>query len=162
VDIVLTLSFLALMSVTLTGLLLHEWWGTLLILLVIVHLLAQWDWATSLTRGFFARIAPRVRLNYLVNWLLFIAAVLVFVSGLLISQNVLPALHVPTAGRTSSLYGFWHQLHTLAASLVLLLAAIHLGLNWRWVMNAFKQTFGRRGQSASSGPRRSPPPLSNV
>jgi Domain of unknown function (DUF4405) len=144
IDIILTISFLALMSTTLTGQFLHEWWGTLLILIVIVHLLAQWDWAGSLTRGFLARLAPRVRVNYLLNWLLFIAAVLVLVSGLAISQIVLPTVHLSVVGRNSSIYGFWHQMHTLSASIVLVLAAVHLGMNWRWVLSAVQQITGRR------------------
>ena len=144
IDVILTISFIALMSTTLTGQFLHEWWGTLLILIVVVHLLAQWDWATSLTRGFLSRLAPRVRVNYLLNWLLFVAAVLVLASGLLISQSVLPTLHLVAGGRNSSIYGFWHQMHTLSASVVLVLAAVHLGLNWRWVVNANQQIFGRR------------------
>ena len=56
VDVVLAISFLALMSVNLTGLLLHEWWGLGLMLLVIVHLLAQWDWTLTSTRGFLSRL----------------------------------------------------------------------------------------------------------
>jgi len=52
VDVVLAVSFLALMPVNLTGLLLHEGWGVALLLLVIAHLRAQWDWTLSSTRGF--------------------------------------------------------------------------------------------------------------
>ena len=32
----------------------------------------------------------------------------------------------------------------LSASIVLVLAAVHLGLNWRWVVNAIQQITGRR------------------
>src|SRR5690242_10682004 len=80
VDVVLAISFLALMSVNLTGLLLHEWWGLGLMLLVIVHLLAQWDWTLTSTRRFLSQLTPRVRVNYVLNWALFVAVVLVFVS----------------------------------------------------------------------------------
>lgn len=138
VDIVLAISFLALMSVNLTGLLFHEWWGLILMLLVVVHLLSQWDWTIASTRVFLSRLTGRVRVTYVLNWALFISAVLVFVSGMLISENALPALGF-TPSRASALFGFWHRLHTFTADAVLVLAAIHLGLNWRWVVNACKQ-----------------------
>ena len=147
-DIILAVSFLALMSVNLTGLLIHEWWGFALMLLVIVHLLSQWDWTVSSSRSFFSRLTQRIRFTYLLNWALFIAGVLVFFSGLVISENAMPALGLSLGARGgASLFGFWHQLHTFSADAILLLAGIHLGLNWRWVVNAFKQALrigGRR------------------
>jgi hypothetical protein len=66
------------MSVNLTGLLIHEWWGIALMLLVMIHLLSQWDWTVSSSRSFFSRLTQRIRLTYLLNWGLFIAGVLVF------------------------------------------------------------------------------------
>ena len=155
VDIILAVSFLALMSVNLTGLLIHEWWGIALMLLVLIHLLSQWDWTVSSSRSFFSRLTQRIRLTYLLNWALFIAGVLVFFSGLVISENAMPALGLSLGARGgSSLFGFWHQLHTLSADAVLLLAGVHLGLNWRWVVNAFKQALrigGRRSPAKRVG-----------
>ncbi len=153
VDSILAVSFLALMSVNLTGLLVHEWWGLALLLLVIVHLLTQWDWTVSATRSFIARLTPRVRINYLLNCALFIAAVLVFVSGMLISENALPALGLVTGRGGGQMFGFWHQLHTLSADAVLVLAAVHLGFNWRWVAGAFKQILRLGSRRFSAGPR---------
>ena len=152
-DIILALSFLALMSVNLTGLLTHEWLGIALMVVVIVHLLSQWDWTISSSRSFVLRLTQRVRLTYVLNWLLFISAVLVFFSGLVISENALPSLGLSIGPRGGTpTFGFWHQLHTLTADAVLVLAAIHLGLNWRWVVSAFKQVvhIGGRGRGAQT------------
>jgi hypothetical protein len=146
VDVVMAVSFLALMSVNLTGTFLHEWWGVALMLLVITHLLVQWDWTLSSTRGFLSKLTSRLRISYVLNWALFVATVLVFVSGLLISENVLPSLGLATDRGSNPLFGFWHQLHILSADTVLVLAAIHLGLNWRWVLNAIKQIFHPGGR----------------
>ena len=156
VDIILALSFLALMSVNLTGLLVHEWLGIGLMLLVIVHLLSQWDWTMSATRGFLSRLTHRIRFTYILNWALFIAGVLVFFSGLAISENALPALGLSLGYRGgSSIFGFWHQLHTFSADAVLVLAGIHLGLNWRWVVNALKQVLHIGGRHAPQHARES-------
>lgn len=139
VDVVLTLSFVALMSVPFTGLLLHEWWGIALIGVIVVHLLAQWDWTVASTRRFLHALTGRLRFTYVLNWLLFVAAVLVMVSGILISEAALPGLGLPTARSTgSSLFRFWRLLHTVSTDAVIVLAGIHLGLNWRWVLNAVR------------------------
>ena len=86
---------------------------------------------------------------------------LVFVSGMLISQNALPALGISTGRGSDPIYGFWHQLHTLSADAVLVLAAVHLGLNWRWVLNAIKQIFhlGRRRVPAAARRQTTPKEL---
>ena len=140
IDIVLTVSFLALMSVSLTGLMLHEWWGIGLIVVIVGHLLAQWDWTVASTRRFFGGLTGRVRVTYVVNWLLFIATVLVMVSGIMISEAVLPALGIPTARSSgSTLFRFWRVAHSLSANAIIVLAGVHLGLNWRWVVNAIRQ-----------------------
>ena len=153
VDLILAGSFLALMSVNLTGLLVHEWWGLALMLLVIVHLLAQWDWTVSSTRSFLSRLTPRVRITYVLNWALFISVVLVFVSGILISENALPALGLSSGRGGSPIFGFWHQLHTLSADAVLVLAAVHLGLNWRWVVNAIRHIVRPGSRRFTAGSR---------
>jgi Domain of unknown function (DUF4405) len=146
IDLVLTISFLALMSVSLTGLLLHEWWGILLMAVVVIHLLAQWDWTMSSSRRFFRSLTGRIRFTYMLNWCLFVAAVLVFASGILISEVVLPGLGLPTARGGDPTFLFWRRLHTFAADMVVVLAGIHVGLNWRWVVSAVSQVLRLRSR----------------
>ena len=92
----------------------------------------------------------RLRITYVLNWALFVATVLVLVSGLLISENVLPALGLPSGRGSDPVFGFWYQVHILSGDTVLVLAAIHLGLN------AIKQIFhpGKRHIVATSHTRR--------
>lgn len=139
VDVVLTLSFVALMSVPFTGLLLHEWWGIALIAVIVVHLLGQWDWTVATTRSFVRALTGRLRFTYLLNWALFVAAVLVMVSGILISEVALPSLGLPTARGGDPLFRFWRLLRTVSADATIVLAGVHLGLNWRWVLNALRR-----------------------
>ena len=150
IDVVLALSFVALMSVSFTGLLLHEVWGLVLMGIVLVHLLAQWDWSVTSTRRLLKQLTARVRITFLLNWALFIAAVLVFVSGILISEVVLPALGLPTARGGDPMFLFWRRLHTFTADAVIVLSGIHLGLNWRWVLNALQHVVspGSRSKTA--------------
>jgi hypothetical protein len=75
--------------------------------------------------------------------------------GILISENALPALGLSSGrgGGSNAIFGFWHQLHTLSADAVLVLAGIHLGLNWRWVVDAFKRIVHIGGRRGPAGPR---------
>jgi Domain of unknown function (DUF4405) len=139
VDLLLSLGFIVLMSVPFTGLALHEWIGIGLLVVVLVHLLSQWDWTMATSRRLLGTLTGRLRFTYLLNWALFFAVTLVMVSGLAISESALPRLgiSVPRAP-------YWRLIHTLSANAILVLAGIHVGLNWRWVANSVRQLVGRR------------------
>ena len=78
-----------------------------------------------------------------------------FFSGLVISENAMPALGLSLGARGGTpLFGFWHQLHALSADAVLILAGIHLGLNWRWVISTMKQVLRIGGRRRSETQRR--------
>lgn len=140
IDGLLASGFLVLMSVPLTGLALHEWIGVGLLVVVLVHLLSQWDWTMSTSRRLLGTLTGRLRFTYVLNWLLFVAVTLVMVSGLAISEVALPRLGI-VVGRGGP--PGWRLIHTLSANAILVLSGIHLGLNWRWVMNAVRQIGGR-------------------
>ena len=36
-------------------------------------------------------------------------------------------------------FTYWRRLHTFSADAVILLAGVHVGLNWRWVVSAVSQ-----------------------
>jgi hypothetical protein len=139
VDLVLTAGFVALMSVPFTGLALHEWIGLGLIVVVLVHLLSQWDWTMAASRRLLGTLTGRLRFTYVLNWALFIAVTLVMVSGLAISEVALPRLGIALPRQP-----FWRPIHSLSANAILVLAGIHVGLNWRWVTNSVRQLVGRR------------------
>src|SRR4051812_35618069 len=84
-DLALTGSMLAMFSVNLTGLRLHEWLGLGICVLIPTHLLVNWTWLASTTRALLGAAPWRVRLRYLLNASLFVAIVVVTLSGLLIS-----------------------------------------------------------------------------
>jgi hypothetical protein len=129
-DLLLTGSMLALFSFNLTGLRLHEWLGLGLCILLPVHMLVNWSWLASTTRLLLSSLPWRVRLRYLLNASLFVAIVVVTLSGLVISEAVFPSLPA-SVGNPS----FWHQIHTLASNLTLVLVGLHLGVYWRNVVN---------------------------
>ena len=133
-DTALTCLTLALLSVVLTGVALHEWLGIVLIVALLAHLLLSWAWIVAAVRRFFASLAPLVRINAVLNLLLFIISVVVLASGLMISVVALPFFGVhpfPTV--------FLRLLHLVSADVLLIVVGMHLGLNWKWIVAALRK-----------------------
>lgn len=147
VDVFLGVGFLLLMSPVLTGLPLHEWLGLGLLALVLVHLLAQWDWTHASTRQFVRRLSGRLRFTYLLNWMLFVSLCVAMLSGIMISEVALPALGLGSLRPAGPAAGAWRMVHTLSANGLIVVAGIHVGLNWRWVLGAVREIAGVRSRA---------------
>lgn len=101
-------------------------------------LLLNWDWFVATARRSFRQMPGTLRLSAVLNTLLFVAMTLVTVSGVLISEAVVPGLAIGGTGR-----GFWRFLHTQAANATLIIVGLHLALHWRWLLGTARQ--GLRG-----------------
>jgi hypothetical protein len=134
VDIVIFIVFLITMEPHSSGLAVHEWLTLSLLTVMILHLLLSWSWIAETTRRFFGKLGTQTRINYILNWLLFIAGTLVMISGIMISEVALPAMNIQLP------LGFaWRILHDISANFVLILLGLHTALHWSWIVN----TFGR-------------------
>ncbi len=134
IDLAIFLGFLITMEPRSSGLTVHEWLGTSLIAVLVVHLLLNWDWIVQITRRFMGRVNGQSRINYILNWLLFIDGTIIMLSGFMISESLMPALgiHLP---RNFA----WRGLHDLSANLFLALLGLHTALHWNWIVNAFQR-----------------------
>src|SRR4051812_12415371 len=72
-DALLLASVCALQTIPFTGLVLHEWLGLAMVVMVIVHLQLSWSWISSLSRRFFSAQSARACINYFLNLSLFAA-----------------------------------------------------------------------------------------
>ncbi len=133
-DLFIFLAFLVSMQPALTGVSLHEWFTTAIIATFVVHILGQWHWILAVGRRFFHRWFHVSRLNFVLDLILFLAMTTVFVSGFVISRDVLPFLGIEVEPSF-----FWRRIHDLSANLTLLVVAIHVGLHWDWVVGAVKR-----------------------
>jgi hypothetical protein len=120
-----------------TGDFIHEWLGTALGLVLLVHLTLHWDWVVRTTRKVFTRHG-RDRIIWLVNLALLFAMVLCVASGLVISRAVLPEL-----GIFATANGWWQRLHILTAEITLGLVPVHVALRWRWVVAVWRRVIAR-------------------
>ncbi len=134
VDVFIFIAFLVAMDPRSSGIAIHEWLATSLIAVLVVHVLLSWDWITRLTRRFIGKINSQSRINYILNWLLFIAGSVIMLSGFMISESVLPFLGLSLPRNFA-----WRGLHELSTNLFLVLLGLHTALHWSWVVDAFKR-----------------------
>jgi hypothetical protein len=137
-DLVIFIGFLIAMEPRSTGIAIHEWFTLAALATILIHLLINWDWIAQVTKRFFGRTSGRSRINYVLNWLLFIDGILLMLSGILISESVVPTLGINLPA------GFaWRELHDLSANISLVLLGLHTALHWNWIVNAFKTYLAR-------------------
>lgn len=137
-DTVIFIAFLLVLDPRLTGIALHEWLGLAGAAAVVVHLLLHWAWIVGVTRRFLGRTSGAARLNYVVDALFFLDLVVINLSGLMVSQALLPLLGLTAPGGT-----FWLVAHSLSADLAVVLVAVHAALHWKWIVNAVRRTVWR-------------------
>lgn len=134
VDLAIFVAFLAMLDPHSTGLTIHEWLGIAFGAAIVTHLLLHWQWLVASTRRFFGRLPRQTRLNYLLNGLLFVAMTVMIFSGLLISEEALPAL-----GFSLQIGRSWRSLHALAADAILIIVGLHIALHWKWIVSSTKR-----------------------
>lgn len=121
-------------ALSLTGLTWHEWLGFVLCLLVLVHVVLQWQWFVAAFRRLLTRGAHRARVNLALNILLFIVMVAVLVSGVLISNQI-----APLVGHALGRPLVWSELHSWLNFTLIVLVGVHLAINWDWVLGAIRR-----------------------
>jgi hypothetical protein len=141
-DIGLLLIFAFLEEPVTTGLVGHEWISIGFAGLLFLHLLVNWRWIVgALVR--YRTALPRARVNTWLNGALYVTMVFTIFSGLVVSRFVLPALRFTGSGLRA-----WVQLHTIVASMTLVIVGMHVALNWDWIVTAVRRW--RAGQRSTS------------
>ena len=136
-DVTLLVSVCALQTVSLTGLVLHEWLGLAMVGMVLVHLLFAWGWIATQSRRLFAKQSVRARINYVLNLTLFAGVIAVIFSGTLISQKAIPTLTGMNAA--PDMDWRWDTLHNRFSQDVVLLSGFHLAINLDWALAAVQK-----------------------
>ena len=135
-DIATFVAFLVAMDPRTSGIAIHEWLTLALAATIVVHLLMNWSWIVEVSKRFFKPNMNGRRINYILNWLLFLDGIAVMLSGIMISEAAMPALGL------SIPVGFgWHGLHELSTNLALLILGVHLAMHWNWIVSTVKRMF---------------------
>jgi len=145
IDLGAFVAFLISMDPRSSGIPIHEWLTIAVMGVIIVHLLLNWSWIVDVTKRLFIKSTNGARLNYALNWLLFIDSVLIMLSGIMISETVMPFF-----GITMPESFAWRGLHDSSANLFLIILGIHLALHWNWVIVTARRLLTRNGSRSVS------------
>ncbi len=121
VDILMTLTLMILMGYIYTGDLAHEIFGTLMIILWIVHNILNRRWYPATLKG---KYSVRRVFNTVINGLLLVSVAGLIVSSIMLSYYVFGFLGIQ--GGT----GFARVLHMISSYWCFVLTSLHLGLHW--------------------------------
>ena len=133
VDIAMTALFMVCMGYHLTENKTHEWLGTILFALFILHHILNFGWYRGLFKGKYT--AVRV-IHTLVNVLFTVDVLLIMASGIMLSRNVFAFLNI-FGGMTG------RRLHMISTSWGYVLMAMHLGLHWGMVVAMSKKAVAK-------------------
>lgn len=126
-----------------TGVAVHEWLCVITIVPLLFHVIVNWDQTLQILRRFAALVKATPKVNLVVDAALFVVAVTVMLSGLLISQSV-----ARTLGITIVPDALWVSTHAWSADATVLLLLVHFALHWRWIVNAA----GKLGRTRPQAP----------
>lgn len=137
-DLTMTIILLFQMAYMLIGNMAHEWIGTAMIALFLLHHLLNIRWYGNLFKGKYSGI--RI-LQTVVNFAVLFCMFGLMISGIIMSRVVFSFL--PINGGM----GFARMLHMVTAYWGFLLMSVHLGLHWGMVMRMIRKI--RRQEESS-------------
>jgi Domain of unknown function (DUF4405) len=111
-----------------TGVAVHEWLCVITLVPLLFHVIVNWDHTLQILRRFAELVRRTPKVNLVVDAALFVVAVTVMLSGLLISQSVAGAF-----GITIVPASLWVSTHSWSADATILLLLVHFVLHWRWI-----------------------------
>jgi len=123
-----------------TGLVVHEWLSLAVIVPLLIHLIVNWEWTVRVIERFAERLLHVSRLNLIVDAALFVSAVAVMLSGLMVSHVITGA-----AGITLSPSSLWVAVHSLSADATVVFLLLHFALHWRWVAHVTRKLLSEPG-----------------
>lgn len=129
IDLAIFVAFLVTTAPRFSGIAIHEWLSIAFGAAIVAHLLLHWQWIVQITRRLFAKVAWHSRLNYLLNWLLFLDMTVLIFTGLMVSESALPLF-----GLQMWHGGAWMRLHRLIADFSVFVIGLHLALHWSWIV----------------------------
>lgn len=141
VDLFMTVAMLFLMGYQFWGDVAHEWTGTLMVALFVVHQVLNRRWYSGLVKGSWSLY--RLFL-FITDGLVFLAMIGLMISGMLLSNHVFAFIDLPGS------LGFSRLLHMASAYWGFVLMALHLGCHWHLMLSAGRRMLGKYFESQGS------------
>ena len=130
IDFLMTLLVLSLMAYQVTGQELHEWFGSGMLVLFIVHNILNIRWYGSLFKG---NYTPLRAAQTIINFGVLISMLCLGFSGIIMSRHVFAALPIKRPMATA------RTMHMAASYWGFVLMSIHAGFHWAVVTGMFRR-----------------------
>lgn len=134
VDIIMTVLLLFLMGRQLTGNFVHEWMGTGIFILWMIHHILNRNWYHHLFQGKYTLMRM---VQTVVNFAVLFFMLEMMVSGIILSREVFTFL--PISGGIA----LTRTLHMLGAFWGFVLMSLHLGLHWNMILAMIRKMTGK-------------------
>ena len=126
---------------------LHTWFGILMILAAMVHIIIHWDWFVRMGKRIWheitqrkSRFNNRSRFNLLINMAVGLGFTIAAISGIYLlfvpgGQNAVPDPQIIFTRTT------WDLIHTWSGIVMIAAAALHFAIHWLWVTKVTRKVF---------------------
>jgi hypothetical protein len=132
IDVTMTVLMLAAMAYNITGILIHEVIGVILLVLFIVHNILNRRWYKTILKGSFN---IRRLLSITVNLLFLVSMATVLISSVPISREMFS--FIPINNDMTFM-----QIHVMTSYWGFIIMAIHIGMSWGTIINAMRRMTG--------------------
>lgn len=136
-DLAMTVLMLIAMAYYITGNMIHEVVGVVVLILFIAHNLLNRRWYKAILKG--KHNIPRI-LQIGINLLFLVTMVLMMISAVLISSDLFPFIPI---NNDMTL----RQIHVQTAYWGFIIMAVHIGLSWGMIINSVRRMTGITGTS---------------
>lgn len=140
VDVCMTVALLVAMAYLLIGEEAHEWIGTVLFVLFILHHILNRRWYQNIFRGVYS---PVRILQILINLFMLFVILALMVSGIILSRYVFKFLPI------TGFIAFGRTLHMFAAYWGFVFMSLHLGLHWGTILGMMRKVSKKKEISKS-------------
>lgn len=138
IDFAMTILLLFLMTYQITGQKLHEWLGSGMLLLFLIHNILNFKWYRNLQKG---KYKPLRILQTIINFSIRISMLCLGFSGIAMSHYTFGFIDFGSAALA-------RKMHLSASYWGFVLMSIHLGLHWSMVLGIFRKSL--KGKKASA------------
>ncbi|WP_240763194.1 DUF4405 domain-containing protein [Paenibacillus thalictri] len=139
IDVTMTVLMLVAMAYQITGNLVHEVVGVVLLALFIVHNMLNRHWYKAILKR---KYNIRRMLGITVNLLFLVSMATVIISSVPISRDILAFIPIPIKNDM-----FFMQIHVMTSYWGFIFMAIHIGMSWGTIINAIRRMTGIAGTS---------------
>lgn len=140
IDFLMTVLLLCLMAYQVTGQKLHEWFGTGMLVLFLLHNILNIRWYGSLFKGKYTLLRT---MQTLINISVLISMLCLGFSGIVLSRHIFAGLPIQGPMATA------RTMHLAASYWEFVLMSIHLGFHWCMVLGLFRRLCNRKKTPAA-------------